>query len=82
MKLRADLLKLLRETLADDRLDVADDQSLIHSGLLDSTALFELVFWVERQTGSPIDPSSFDLAEQWDTVAGILGFVEARRSRA
>ena len=55
-----------------------DDLSLLRSGLLDSTTLFHLVDWIERQTGAPIDPGSLDIAREWDTISGILKFVEER----
>ena len=62
--------------------DLGDDVSLIRSGIFDSVALFNLVLWVEQQIGRPVDPTSFDLAEEWDTVGGVLRFIEQRRSRA
>jgi acyl carrier protein len=80
MSLRDDLLA----TIAGWNLPLepADDTPLIGSGLLDSLALFNLVLWVEEKTGSPVDPTQFDLPREWDTVAGIVAFVERRRSRA
>lgn len=59
--------------------DLGDDVSLIRSGILDSVALFNLVLWVERQIGRPVDPTSFDLVNEWDTVDGVLRFIEQRR---
>ena len=56
-----------------------EDLSLLQSGLLDSTALFHLVDWIEKQTGAPIDPGSLDIVAEWDTIRGILAFVERRR---
>lgn len=51
---------------------------LISSGLLDSLALFNLSVWVEEKLGSPIDPTTFDVTQAWDSVESILRFVEAR----
>ncbi|MGQ0701600.1 MAG: phosphopantetheine-binding protein [Gemmatimonadales bacterium] len=53
---------------------------LIQSGLLDSLALFNVVMWVEEQIGMPVDVSAVDLANEWNTVAGILRFVEKQRN--
>lgn len=53
-----------------------EDTSLIRSGLLDSLALFNLALWVEREAGRPFDLTALDLSREWDTVAGIVGFVE------
>jgi acyl carrier protein len=55
--------------------DLRDDASLIRSGLLDSLTLFHLATWIEEQIGAPIEPT-LDLAEEWDSVTGILRFVE------
>ncbi|MGH9369323.1 MAG: phosphopantetheine-binding protein [Thermoanaerobaculia bacterium] len=59
---------------------LTDDTPLISSGLFDSLALFHLVEWIERETGAPVDPGSFDFLREWDTVPGILAFVERRRA--
>jgi acyl carrier protein len=56
-----------------------DDTRLIHSGILDSLALFELILWLEERLGEPVDPTRVELAEELDTVRDILGFLERRR---
>ncbi len=56
--------------------DPMEETSLIRSGLLDSLALFNLALWVEREAGQPFDLTSLDLSREWDTVAGIVEFVE------
>ena len=58
---------------------VQDDTSLIRSGLIDSVALFHLVTWIEQQVGHPVDPTQFDLAQEWDTVGDIINFVHKQR---
>lgn len=59
-----------------------DDQALISSGRLDSSALFELSLWIEERIGRPLDPSTFSVARDWDTPARILAFIERVRSGA
>lgn len=62
---------------------VTDDTSLVRSGLLDSVALFNLVLWVEEQTGQPLDPTQVNFRDEFDTVTSILGYVaEARQHTA
>lgn len=58
-----------------------DGMALISSGALDSLALFQLSTWIEEKIGHPVNPSSFDLTAEWDTPAGIIGFIEAARER-
>ena len=56
-----------------------EDTHLITSGMLDSQALYNLMLWIEEQIGSPVDPTSFDVVEAWDTIADVAAFVEQRR---
>jgi len=78
---RLQLLDFLRETLSDSSLEIRDETSLIQSGLLDSSALFNLALWIENHTNSPIDPASFDLPTEWDTMACILAFIEKQNAK-
>lgn len=77
MDLRERLIDFLKEQ--DVRIPVSgteEEASLIRSGLLDSLALFNLALWVEREAGRPVDVTALDLSREWDTVAGIVRFVE------
>jgi len=60
--------------------DWTDDTRLIHLGILDSLALFELVVWLEERLGETIDPTRFEPAVELDSVRDILGFLEHHRS--
>ena len=60
---------------------IGRDTPLIQSGLLDSLALFNVAMWVEEQMGDPIDVTTVDLPTEWNTVAGIISFIQNRRSR-
>jgi len=62
--------------------ELRDDASLIRSGLLDSAALFNLALLIESEVGSEIDPGSFDLTAEWDTIADIEEFIAQRRAGA
>jgi acyl carrier protein len=67
----------LRARLAEFALpaEIGDDTSLIRSGLLDSSALFNLALWIEEQTGAPVDAMRVNFRTELDTVAGILQYV-------
>ena len=76
-------------SLRDDLLAFLDDQGvelgpagdaepLFDSGRLDSLALFNLVLWIEERTGAAIDPTAFDLAQEWASVRDILAFLGTR----
>jgi acyl carrier protein len=59
---------------------LADEDSLIRSGILDSSALFELILWIEEKTGKPLDPTHFDFLAEFDSIDGIAHYLEAGRS--
>jgi acyl carrier protein len=58
---------------------LADDTSLIASGLLDSLALFNLAARIEGEIGSTVDFAELDLWREWDTITGVLRFIERHR---
>lgn len=76
MSLRAELVRVIAASGAALPRDVGDDTSLIRSGLLDSTALFELALWIEERVAPGLDLTTFDLAAEWDTLAKLLVFIE------
>ena len=59
--------------------NLRNDTPLISSGLLDSTALFNLMLWVEEQIGCQVDPTDLDVVEAWDTIDNVAAFVERNR---
>jgi acyl carrier protein len=80
----ADAIALLRDELlsflADQGVELpAEDDAapLLELGLLDSLALFNLALWMEERTGAPLDPTTFDVAQEWGSVRAILAFVSA-----
>lgn len=78
--LRDELLKALAEWRVRGIASIDESSALITSGLLDSVALFNLSLWVEERIGRPLDPTGFDLANEWNTVASVVAFVERQRS--
>ena len=58
---------------------VADDESLLRSGVITSLGMMEVVAWVEETYGLTVDPD--EITEQnFDTLRGIARFVAAKRS--
>lgn len=81
MSLRDELVRVIEEGGAMLPGDLDDHTSLIRSGILDSTALFELALWIEDRVAPGLDLTAFDLAEEWDTLAKMRRFIE-RHPRA
>ena len=79
---RAELRSLIAESAPDLDGDLADDTPLISSGLVESTTLLSVALWVEERVGREIDLGAFDLASEWDSMAGIMAFVEQHARRA
>jgi acyl carrier protein len=77
--LRDELLEAIRSWDLEVDVDLLGDTPLITSGVFDSLALFNLVAWIEKQCGGPIDPATFDVVHEWNTIADVVAFVERRR---
>jgi hypothetical protein len=80
--LRRELRALILEAAPDLPADVGDDAPLISSGLVESTTLVSLALWVEDRLGREIELGSFDLVVEWDSLNGVLDFVERHRAAA
>ncbi len=70
------LLHFLQEIMPPSAPLPAADTAIFATGLFDSLALVQLVQWVEKAVGAPIDPSAFDMREEWATVADLARFIE------
>ncbi len=75
-RLREELYAFLGDYQLRLEQSLDEDTSLIAGGVLDSLALFNLVLWVEKQIGQSVNPTSMDLAREWDTVRLIVRFIE------
>ena len=60
--------------------DFNDDTPLITSGLIESLHLLELALLLEEEVGSPFDLTILNFTVEWDTINGIINFVESNRS--
>lgn len=81
-ELRALVLSLLEEAEKEPEGEIGDQTSLIQSGLLDSLELLQIAEWVSDRLGAPLDLSTVDVREEWDTIAGMADFLEARGARS
>lgn len=67
-----------REILKDPGRDIASDEALISSGLIDSFSLVDIALFVEERYGVRIDDAELS-AETFDTLAELAALVEQRR---
>jgi acyl carrier protein/GNAT superfamily N-acetyltransferase len=73
------LLRFMQEITPPDAPTLEPDTAIFATGFFDSLALTKLVLWVEETIGAPIDPTTFDLRQEWATVAGLAAFIAQRR---
>ena len=78
MSLRDELIATLKHLDLWAGPDFDDHASLIKSGMLDSLALLKLALWIEEKIDDKLDPATFELAKEWDSIAKILDFIERR----
>ncbi len=61
-----------------DKKNVSSDEPLLDSGLIDSTAIFELVGFVERQFNIEVTDEDI-VPENFETINQIVQFVDGKR---
>ena len=66
--------------LFDEKVELGDDQSLLGSGVLDSTGILELITFLEEMCGVKFENSEL-VAENFDTIAWISTFIMTRVNR-
>lgn len=80
---RRKLLDFISVKLADSGKPVPenfnDTTPLISSGLLESLHLLELALLLEEEIGSPLDLTTIDFVIEWDTIDGIIKFLNGTK---
>ena len=78
-RLREKLIRAIVPADPDAIGELTETSSLIRSGLVDSQGLLNMALLVEREIGRPVDLTAIDLVSEWDTIADVIRFIEARR---
>ena len=65
------------EVLRDPQRQLAEDEALISSGLIDSFSLVDLALFVEDQFDVRIEDSELN-ADSFDSLAGLVALIETR----
>jgi acyl carrier protein len=66
--------------LFDDKAPLTNDQSLLGSGVVDSTGILELISFLEETCRVKFEDSEL-VADNFDTIDRISGFITAKLSR-
>ncbi len=62
---------------AAQKLDIADSDSLLDRGIIDSTGVLELVGYLEQEFGIQVSDNDM-VPENLDSVAAMVRFVQAK----
>lgn len=79
-----DLKRSIREFIEmsflfrEGRVRLADEESLLAAGLIDSTGILELVSWLESQFGIVVEDEEI-VPENLDSVSRIAAYVAGKR---
>jgi acyl carrier protein len=78
--IRARVIELAR-SLGMDASDIADDDVIPATGLLDSTAVLELVVWYEKTYDLPLKQEEINI-DNLGSIDAMTGFLLARKGIA
>lgn len=76
-QVRADVRAYMLQRL--DGLHVDDDENLFERGYVNSLFAVQLVMWIERTFGVPMEGADLDIANI-ESVSAIASFVESKRA--
>ena len=75
---REKILEFLRSKTRADLSKVEDETELFSTGLVDSFAMIDLLFWLEQQTGARVGPEDVSI-DNLDTITRIVEFAASRK---
>jgi acyl carrier protein len=65
----------------DDRRVLGDDESLLGTGVIDSTGILELIAFLEKTFGISFDDSEL-VGENFDSISKIVSFLQRKTTLA
>jgi acyl carrier protein len=79
--IQKELRQYIGSELGRDVSGVADSESLLEAGVIDSMGVLELVSFIEKQYRIAVSEDEM-MPENFDTVNAIAAFIERRRGDA
>ncbi len=64
-----------------DEKSVASDESLLNSGLIDSTGIFEIVSFLEKEFGIEVSDEDV-IPDNFETINNIVEFVNGKKNKS
>lgn len=65
--------------LSEQLAQLGNDDSFLENGIIDSTGILELIFFVEEQFGIQIDASEV-LPENFDSINRLVAYIQQKQS--
>ncbi|MDZ7318950.1 MAG: acyl carrier protein [candidate division KSB1 bacterium] len=65
--------------LSEQLAQLGGDDSFLENGIIDSTGILELIFFVEEQFGIQIDASEV-LPENFDSINRLVAYIQRKQS--
>ena len=65
----------------DDESALSIDDSLLDRGIIDSTGILEVIFFLEEEFGVKVDDDEM-IPENLDSVANLVSFVQRKQAAA
>ena len=78
-KLRSYILE--NYLFTDDESQLSSDDSFLQKGIIDSTGILEVIFYIQDEFGVEVDDSEM-IPENLDSVNNIVAFVEKKKQAA
>ncbi len=70
---------LTENFILSEQLDqLGNDDSFLDNGIIDSTGILELIFFVEEQFGVQVDTSEV-LPENFDSINRLVAYIQSKR---
>lgn len=65
--------------LSEQLAQLGGDDSFLENGIIDSTGILELIFFIEEQFGIQIDASEV-LPENFDSINRLVAYIQRKQS--
>ena len=64
----------------DDQSAISEDESFLKKGIVDSTGMLEIIYFLEEEFGVKVEDAEM-VPENLDSVRNIVTYLEAKRAK-
>jgi len=83
MNIKQEVRRFILENylFTEDESELGDDDSFLETGILDSTGMMELIYFLEDEQAVKVEDDEM-IPENLDSVARVTAYVERKRASA